>query len=321
MKPTLGYSKLIMVIILISVFILLLLWNTALWGYRDKNTTDIDSDDAACFCEEAKSIVLKANNTKAIILVHGYPSCPRVYEYSAKRFADAGYDVYAPLLPGFGTNVEDFENTYFTQWFNYLCRYYENIRSAYPTVVVLGISMGGMMTLKLGETYCDTPQAPDALVSISAPVVYNSIRDWVFTDIRLSVMRTLSLFKPTFAAKTVQGNPKGEDGNELWTGYSGLFINQGLSLIHAMGPVRKNLGKISCPLYAIQDVQDKTVPFKNLKIIQRENGSPDFQTLETDMGNYRHTRHALLMYHSIQGELTDSILEFLNEKEHSNGKT
>ena len=321
MKPTVGYSKHIMVIILIIVFILLMFWNTTLWGYQDKNTNDIESDDAACFCEEAKSIVLKGNNERAIILVHGYPSCPRVYAYSAKRFADEGYDVYAPLLPGFGTDVKEFEKTYFTQWFNYLCRYYETVRASYPTVVVLGISMGGMMTLKLGETYCNTPQAPDALVSISAPVVYNSIRDWVWTDVRLSFMRTISLFKPTFAARTVEGNPKGKDGNELWTGYAGLFINQGLSLVNAMGPVRRNLGKISCPLYAIQDVNDRTVPFKNLKIIQRENGSPEFQTLETKMDNYGHTRHALLMYHSIQGELTDSILDFLKDKEQKNGKT
>jgi carboxylesterase len=309
-----------MVIILISIFILGLFWNNALWGYQDKNTADIESDDSLSFCEEAKSIVLKSNNKKAIILVHGFPSSPRVYTYSAKRFAEEGYDVYAPLLPGFGTNVKDFEQTYFTQWFNYLCRYYEKIRETYPTVVVLGISMGGMMTLKLGETYCDTPLAPEALVTISAPVVYNSIRDWVFTDIRFSFMRTVALFKPTFAAKTVQGNPKGKDGNELWTGYSGLFINQGLSLVNAMGPVRENLGKITCPLFAIQDINDQTVPFKNLKIIQRENKSRDFRTLETKMDDYGHSRHALLMYYSIQGELTDFILDFLKNKEHNDGK-
>ncbi|WP_320128342.1 alpha/beta fold hydrolase [uncultured Sphaerochaeta sp.] len=302
-------------IIIFSILVLDILWNTFLWGYKDRNITDIESDDAACFCEEAKSITLKGNNTKAIILVHGYPSSPRMYEYSAKRFFEAGYDVYVPLLPGFGTDVKEFEKTNFTQWFNYLCRYYEKIRADYPTVFVLGTSMGGLMTLKLGELYCNTPKAPNALVSIAAPVVYNSIRDHIITDWRFSFMRTIALFKPTFAAKTVKGNPKSEDGNELWTGYSGLFIKQGISLVHAMPPVRKDLGKITCPLFAIQDVGDKTVPFGNLKIIQKENKSTDFKTLETKMGNFNHTHHALLLYRSIQGELTDTILDFLKDKE------
>jgi carboxylesterase len=307
--------------LIISATIFFVLWNVLLLWYRDKDTTPLESDDSKAFCEEAKSIVLKGGNDKAIILVHGFPSCPRVYTYSSQRFFDAGYDVYAPLLPGFGTDPELFAETNFTQWFDYLKRYYERIRASYPTVFVLGISMGGMMTLKLGETYCDTPLAPDALVSISAPVVYNSLKDGIITDLRISFLRTVALFKPTFAAKVVCGNPDGEDGNEDWTGYSGLFIRQGLSLVKAMGPVRKDLGKITCPLYSIHDVNDRTVPFKNLKIIQKENGSNDFKTLETNMGPYDHTHHALLMYHSIQGELTDSIIRFLQDKEHRDGKT
>jgi carboxylesterase len=305
---------------LTPAIILFTLWNVKLLAYRDRDTTPLQTDENACFCEETKSIVLKADHQKAILLVHGFPSCPNVYEYSAKRFFDEGYDVYAPLLPGFGTDVKEFEKTNFTQWFGYLCTYYEQIREIYPTVFVLGTSMGGLMTLKIGETYCNTPLAPEALVTISAPVVYNSIRDWVFTDVRLSFMRTVALFKPTFKAKTVQGNPKSEDGNERWTGYSGLFIHQGLSLVKAMGPVRKHLGKITCPLFALQDINDQTVPFKNLKIIQRENKSRDFRTLETQMGNYKHTRHVLLMYHSIQAEITDTILDFLKNKEHNDGK-
>lgn len=308
-------------ILLTCALILFVLWNTQLLWYRDRDTTPLETDDSKAFCEEARSIVYKGGNRKAILLVHGFPSCPSVYTYSAKRFFEAGYDVYAPLLPGFGTDVNEFAKTNFTQWFDYLRRYYERIRAEYPTVFVLGISMGGMMTLKIGETYCDTPQAPDALVSISAPVVYNSLKDGVITDLRISFLRTVALFKSTFAAKTVRHIEGGEDGNENWTGYSGLFIRQGLSLVKAMGPVRRDLGKITCPLYAIQDVHDKTVPFKNLKIIQRENGSREFKTLETEMAPYNHTRHALLMYRSVQGELTDSILDFLKDKEHSNGKT
>lgn len=307
------FTILLLIIILIIVFIV---WNATLFGYRDRNVAPLTVDESKTFCDEAKSIIKTTpGNKQAILLVHGFPSTPSVYHYSAERFHEAGLDVYAPLLPGFGTDPKQFAHTTFTQWFDYLCRYYENLRNEYETLYVLGISMGGMMTLKLGETYCQSTLSPDKLVTIAAPVVYNSVRDGIITDWKQYITRTLGLFTPSIGAHVVKGNPKGEDGNEYWFGYGGLFIRPGMSLVHAMKSVRRDLGKITCPLFSIQDVNDQTVPFKNLKIIEKEQRSSDFHILETEMGNYNHSRHALLLYRSIQQSLTDTILEFLLEKE------
>ncbi len=305
-------------IIIILLILLFILWNGTLFGYRDRNTQKLTVDESQVCCEQAKSIIYKKeSNNRAILLVHGFPSTPSVYHYSAKRFAEAGLDVYAPLMPGFGTDPKSFANTTFTQWFSYMCSYYENLRAQYDTLYILGISMGGMITLKLGETYCNTEKAPDKMVSIAAPVVYNSIREGIFTDKRMYLARTLSLFVPAIGARIIEGDSKGEDGSEYWYGYGGLFLRPGLSLVHAMKDVRKSLGKITCPLFSIHDINDRTVPFKNLKIIQKENQSCDFHTLETEMGPYKHSHHALLLYRSIQESLTDTILSFLSEKENA----
>lgn len=309
-------------IIIDTIVLLFLAWNATLIGYRDKNLTPLVPDETKVFSEKAKSILLtKEGNRKAIILIHGFPSTPALYAYSAKRFFDAGWDVYAPLIPTFGSDPAEFADTTFTQWFNYLCTYYEKLRTTYPTLHVLGTSMGGLLTLKLGEKYCNTPLEPDKIVTIAAPVVYNSLRDKVITDRRFYIMRTVALFTPSIGAKVVDGNPTSDDGNEEWVGYGGLFVRAGMSLVHAMKEVRKNLGSITCPLFAIQDVNDGTVPFKNLGIIQRENGSRDFRKLETTMGKFKHKRHALLLYRSIQQSLTDTIIEFLDDKERQNGQT
>ena len=306
--------------LLIFLFLLLFIfWNVTLIGYKEPNLSPLESDESLCFCEEAKSIILVQNSKQAILLVHGFPTTPFLYNYSAPRFFEAGLDVYAPLLPGFGTDVKVFEQTSFSQWFSYLCSYYEKLRAQYENLYVLGISMGGLMTLKLGEIYCSTDQAPDKLVTIAAPVVFNSFKDRVFTNILAYFMRTVALFKASKNPKTICGNPKGEDGNEQWVGYGGIFYRAGLSLMHAMKEVRKKLPLITCPLFSIHEINDKTVPFQNLKIIQKENRSSDFKTLETKMGAFNHTRHALLMYHSIQKELTETIIEFLQDKEHHHG--
>jgi len=305
------------IIILILIF-LFVLWNVTLIGYDDKVTTPLEQDETAVFSEKAKSILLKQDSTKAILMIHGFPSTPGLYSYSSQRFYDAGWDVYVPLIPTFGSDPKAFEKTTFTQWFNYICSYYETLRKEYTTVHVLGTSMGGMLALKLGEKYCNTDQAPDKIVTIAAPVVYNSIRDGIITSPFGFLMRTVALFTSSIGANTVEGNPKGDDGNEDWVGYNGQFVRAGLSLVYGMKDIRKNLGMITCPLFSIQDVNDKTVPFGNLKIIQKENGSKNFQTLETHMGEFRHNRHALLLYHSIQEELTNTIIEFLDAKEKTN---
>lgn len=308
----------ILIIVAIALF---LLWNITLFGYKDRAVHPIESDESTLFDPKAGPITITGGgNRSAILLVHGFPSTPSIYTYSSAVFAEAGLDVYAPLLPGFGTDPDEFVKTTFTQWFDSLCRTYERLRGEYETLYVLGISMGGMMTLKIGETYCAGPLAPDKLVSIAAPVVYNSVRDGIITDWRQYFMRTLALFVPSIGARVKAGFAEGEDGSKDWCGYSGLFLRPGLSLVHAMKQVRKDLGLITCPLYAIHDRGDRTVPFANINIIEAEHKSSDFRVLKTEMPPFNHTRHALLMYHSVQQELTHTILTFLLEKEMTDDK-
>ncbi len=307
----------------VAAIIYFILWNICLFGYRDRHTEPIQPEPEHCFCPEAKPIVLVHDEPtgKAVLMVHGFPSTPRVYTYSSKRMFDAGYDVYVPLLPGFGTDPKVFEETSFTQWYGYLTGYYLELRAKYPRLIVLGTSMGGAMTLKIGEQFSGTSEAPDALVSIAAPVVYNSmLRDGVVTNWGTYIMRTAGLFIPAIGAGVKCGNPDGEDGNEDWTGYKGLFIRQGLSLVWALKTIRKELPSLTCPLFSIHDHNDRTVPFKNQAIIERECKSRDWKKLETEMGPYRHSHHCLLMYHSIQKELTDTIIIYMDEKTGGQGR-
>jgi len=306
------------ILIIIACIIIFVVWNVTLIGYRDNDLTPLEQDESTVFSEKAKSILLKQDSKKAILLIHGFPSTPSLYTYSAQRFFEAGWDVHVPLIPTFGSDPKAFEKTNFTQWFDYICRYYETMRKDYPAVHVLGTSMGGLLALKLGEKYCNTEQEPDKMVTIAAPVVYNSIRDGIFTAYKSYIMRTVALFTASLDARTVEGNSKSDDGSEEWVGYGGQFVRAGLSLVDGMKDVRKDLGLITCPLFSIHDVNDKTVPFGNLTIIQKENGSKSFKTLETHMGAFKHNRHALLLYHSIQEELTTTIIEFLNDKERAN---
>ena len=202
----------------------------------------------------------------------------------------------------------------FTQWFDFQCRKYEELKQKYTNVFVLGISMGGLMSLKIGEKYSNTKLEPNAIISISAPIVFNSfIKDRLVTNPFFVFARILNIFKHNYKATTVSGI-KSEDGNEDWTGYKGVFLKQSISLIKAEKIVRKNLNQLTCPLFSIHDTGDKTVPFKNFPIIASENKSRDYRGLVWRMGNYNHSHHVLLLYKSSRVKLLKEIITYIKEK-------
>lgn len=301
------------VIIILLIVIILFWWNRFLPFYKDRNTEKLVSDESKCFSEKCKSIILtREGNDKVIMMIHGFPTTPSMYDYASKRAYEAGYDIHAPLIPTFGADISEFEKTNFTQWFTFISEYYENLRKRYRFITVLGISMGGAMTLKIGEKYSSTSLAPDKLVVISAPVVYNSFRYRIITSPDFCFARTFALFKCSINAHTVDGKPDGEDGNEEWTGYGGTFVRQGLSLTKAFDTIRKELPMIKVPMFVMHDKRDKTVPFRNVKIIEKYCGDNIKVLREVSMpGEYNHTYHTLLMYHSVQKQYMDDILEFI----------
>lgn len=126
-------------------------------------------------------------------------------------------------------------------------------------------------------------------------------------------MRIVALFTPAINPKIHTGDEKINDGNELWIGYGGAFIRGGVSLMHALKSIRKNLHQIRVPLLSFHDEGDKTISFKNLAVIQTGaiNAHP-FEARPTAM-QATHRKHVLLMYNSVQKILMDEILIFLKE--------
>ena len=303
-------------LIIIGIIILVLFWSATLIFFNDKSSKIIEVDDNKVFSDKCKSIILKHEIKKdtAVFMIHGYLSTPNVYQYSAHSFFEEGYDAFAYLLPGFGTSVDDFKKTTFSDWFNYISLKYEKIREEYENVIIVGISMGGSITLKLGEKYCNTNLEPTAIIPISAPVIYNSlIRDRKITNFYFYFARFISIFKKTFNPSICNrvNEESNNDNNNNRIGYSGIFLKQSMSFIKAEKKIRKDLKNITCPMFVIHNITDKTVPFFNFSIIAKENNSRHFEAKIIKMNGFKHTMHVLLLYYSVREELTYNIINFI----------
>lgn len=293
------------------LLILFLTFNIKLWFYKDKNTYDINPNLDALFDQRAKPINIINNNDKAIIFIHGFPSTPWTYDYSIKRAVDDGFDVFAPLLPGFGTSLEEFYETYYTQWFNYLCRYYEKRRKNYKEFYIVGMSMGGALSLNLNEKYDNTNLKPTATAVIAAPISMHSPLLGIYSPISIYLMRTLALFKNSMNAQISYGSQEDPDVLNRWIGYNGLYLRQGISLLGGLKNVKKDLKKITEPLLLIHDKSDTTVAYNNMKYIAKKVSSKKLKTITSNMDKTKkHSKHILLAYFSTRDWAYDEIMKF-----------
>ena len=107
--------------------------------YKDKNEP----------CSAARPFSLKHSpkSDKAVLCIHGYTGYPGEVTRPAVDLYEAGFDVYAPRLPGHGTTGEDFINIKYEDIVSVVLKAAEDLCASYGTVHVFGHSMGGGLAL------------------------------------------------------------------------------------------------------------------------------------------------------------------------------
>ncbi|MDC7245021.1 MAG: alpha/beta fold hydrolase [Sphaerochaetaceae bacterium] len=298
-------------LIIISLIVIWMIWNVTLIGYRDKPRQTAVPQVDEVFDPRCLPVILEHDekSNKAIIMIHGLPSTPYAYDYAAKKAFEEGYDIFVPLLPGFGTKPEHLENTTYSQWFAYMKEYYLDKRSQYEKLYVIGTSMGGAMTLHLAETFTKEAQRPDAVCTIAAPVFLNNISEGVVKNWLYYFARTVALFTASIKTGIHYGKEEENDGDELWIGYKGVFVRVGVSFLSALKKIKRNLSSINVPIFMLHDHNDRTVPSVNLEYIYKHISSTEKEYEITHMDK-DHNRHVLLMYKSVQQQLLEKILSF-----------
>lgn len=87
------------------------------------------------------------------LVVHGFTGNPGSMRGVAEALAAAGFHVEMPLLPGHGTRVEDMVPTRWADWAGAADAAYQRLAARAHKVVVVGLSMGGALTLRLGADH------------------------------------------------------------------------------------------------------------------------------------------------------------------------
>lgn len=108
-----------------------------------------------------------------VLCLHGFGGSPYSMRGVARAFADAGYHVEVPLLTGHGTSQEELLATRWRDWTTSAESAYRALASRVESVIVVGLSMGGALTVWLAAEHpelagivCVNPlvQAPEGMV-------------------------------------------------------------------------------------------------------------------------------------------------------------
>ena len=145
----------------------------------------VDFNDTTKVFDEGAEISLEGRESKPVILlIHGFTGATETISYLAKKLNQAGFSVFAPRLPGHGTNVGDFTETYARDWKRKVMDSYLDLKHRYKnkTIYVAGLSMGGVLALDLAS-YVDIDRvalyAPALNVKNKFIVLTNYLRGFI----------------------------------------------------------------------------------------------------------------------------------------------
>lgn len=80
-----------------------------------------------------------------MLLLHGFGDTPQTLGYLAAALHEAGFTVRAPLLPGHGSTVEEFDRSRARDWIEDARAEYESMAPSFRSVGLGGLSMGGAL--------------------------------------------------------------------------------------------------------------------------------------------------------------------------------
>lgn len=96
----------------------------------------------------AEEYFLQGSNNKGVLLIHGYTGTPAELRLLGDHLHDEGYTVLGVRLPGHGTTVQDLNETQWPCWYDAARIGCERLLKCTDTVMVAGLSMGGLLAMK-----------------------------------------------------------------------------------------------------------------------------------------------------------------------------
>ena len=201
------------------------------------------------------------------MVLHGFTGNPQSMRGLALALARAGLTVELPLLPGHGTDVADMVPTRWEDWSAAAEEAYVALAARCDAVVVVGLSMGGTLSVWLGERHPEIA----GLVLVNPLIVPPDADTVAFID---------SLVEGGDELAPGVGSDIALDG-AVESAYPELPLRAARSLFGAAAGVEAGLGSVTCPILLFSSTQDHVVaPVSGDRLVEGVKGPVERIVLE-----------------------------------------
>jgi carboxylesterase len=198
-------------------------------------------------------------DARGALVLHGFTGNPQSMRGLALALADAGLTVELPLLPGHGTEVADMVPTRWEDWAAAAEAAYVDLASRCESVVLVGLSMGGSLSVWLAERHPEI-----AALALVNPLIAPPDADTLaFIDAMVEGGDELA---------PGVGSDIAQEGI-VESAYAELPLRAVQSLFAATAEVEAGLGSVTCPVLLFSSTNDHVVsPISGDRLVERVSG-------------------------------------------------
>lgn len=222
-----------------------------------------------------------------ILVLHGFTGSPKSVRPWAEELGEEGWTVRVPRLPGHGTTWQDMNLTTWEDWYAEVDRALRELLARCDRVFVMGLSMGGTLSLRLAEEHGG---AIRGLVLVN-PSVHTERRDRFLLPVVQHVVGSFPGISNDIA------KPGQDEG-----AYDRTPLKAASSLAALWRMVKSDIAKVTQPLLLFRSAQDHVVEPSNAAFILANVSSAETEEVVL-MDSY----HVATLDHDAEVIVRDSI--------------
>ncbi len=186
----------------------------------------------------------EASARSAALCLHGLTGTPYEVRPLGRALADAGVRAVGPVLPGHDTTPEELASLAYTDWLLAASEALRALRSEHASVFVVGLSLGGLLTLALAA------EAPvDGVVAIGTPLRFRRAIRWL--------VPVLKHFAP-YLKKSRGSDIRDPVARRRHPSYPVMPLASVHQLIHLQHHVDARLARVTAPILVAHGRHDAT---------------------------------------------------------------
>lgn len=194
-----------------------------------------------------------------ILIVHGFTGAPSEMRLVGNYLNNLGYTVLAPRLLGHGTTPEEMAKTSWLHWYSSVEDGYHILKGSCRQVAAVGLSMGGLLTLKLASEY------PLTKIALLSTPIY-------IANKRLKLLPLYRVFT-NFVEKKRKRLPAEVEEHSI--SYDLTPLTSLSSLLKLIEHILQLLPSLTVPTLVMQSKREHTVEPQSAQYIYDNLGSTD----------------------------------------------